>query len=235
MTKIAKEIHAQLKKDIASFGASSTKHTVSYHGTTHRFYGLTSAQKAELVKAVKKKFDLSLSDFVELVDLLYHGDSYEEKTLAGDFLFYFPHMREEISLSQLDTWLGQLEGWAEVDTTCQSMFTAEELLGNWQEWQVFLRKLNKDQNIHKRRASMVLLIKAIRESDDARLSVQALENIDSLVTEEDILITKATSWLLREMIKKHRSAVVQYMQTHQDVLPKIAVRETKRKLETGRK
>ena len=53
--------------------------------------------------------------------------------------------------------------------------------------------------------------------------------------EKDILITKAISWLLRSLVKYHKNEVDQVIEQNKETLPKIAIRETKRKIETGRK
>jgi 3-methyladenine DNA glycosylase AlkD len=87
----------------------------------------------------------------------------------------------------------------------------------------------------KRRASLVLLTRPLRESDDPRLARLAFAIIGRLKHEKDILVTKAVSWLLRALIKYHRREVEAYLEDNMDTLPKIAVRETRNKLQSGRK
>lgn len=96
-------------------------------------------------------------------------------------------------------------------------------------------KLAKSEEISKRRASLVLLTKPVRDTYDERLLKLALGNIDRVKGEKDILITKAVSWLLREMVKNYRKEVEEYLDANEDSLPKVAVRETKVKLKTGKK
>jgi 3-methyladenine DNA glycosylase AlkD len=50
-----------------------------------------------------------------------------------------------------------------------------------------------------------------------------------------ILITKAVSWLLRNLVKHYRTEVEAYLRSNEGRLPAIAVRETFNKLKTGRK
>jgi 3-methyladenine DNA glycosylase AlkD len=80
-----------------------------------------------------------------------------------------------------------------------------------------------------------LLTKPVRDSDDTRLADLAFANIDKLKQDREILVTKAISWLLRDLIKNHRQKVEKYLQKNEDTLPRIAVRETRTKLLTGRK
>lgn len=136
----------------------------------------------------------------------------------------------------LDIWLEKLEGWAEIDSLCQSAFRAEDILGNWREWELYLKAFSRDARfIQKRRASLVLLNKAVEQSTDKRLAILAFNNIDNIKDERDILITKAVSWILRSLVKNHRTEVEKYLQENLDYLPKIAIRETQNKLRTGKK
>ena len=124
----------------------------------------------------------------------------------------------------MDRWLSNRIVWCEVDSLCQSTFIADEVLKRWKEWGKLLKRFVKSENISKRRASIVLLVKACRESDDSRLSDLLFENIEKLKQEKDILITKAVSWGLRELIKNHKNEVAKYLNENIDSLPKIAIR-----------
>lgn len=178
---------------------------------------------------------LEFAGWKALLSGLYDGDSIEERMLAGFMLGRYTSFRRELALPMLDGWIAHLEGWREIDTTCQSNFSAAEVLSNWDEWQPFLIDLSARELIQSRRASLVLMVKPVRDSADERLLETALENVDRLRHETDKLITKAISWVLREAIKSHRQAVGDYVSKRADVLPAIAVREFKKKFETGRR
>ncbi len=143
--------------------------------------------------------------------------------------------RRKFNLNKLDKWLSYTVGWAEVDSLCQSNFDAKEVIQNWPSWQAFLIKLSTDKNIHKRRASMVLLCKPLRQSDDTKLPDLALKLVNDLKHEKEILITKAVSWILRSMVKHHPKELAIYLEENKDSLPSIAYRESTRKLRTGKK
>jgi 3-methyladenine DNA glycosylase AlkD len=63
----------------------------------------------------------------------------------------------------------------------------------------------------------------------------AFKNIDKLKQNGHILVTKAISWLLRDLIKHHRQKVETYLKDNENTLPRIAIRETRTKLLTGKK
>jgi 3-methyladenine DNA glycosylase AlkD len=75
----------------------------------------------------------------------------------------------------------------------------------------------------------------VRDSDDTRLADLAFTNIDKLKKDKEILVTKAISWLLRDLIKHNRQRVETYLKENENMLPRIAFRETRAKLLTGRK
>lgn len=227
--KILLEIKKVTKK-------ADTAWVAYYLGHTHIHYGLDAAQMQGIAREwTESRKDIALTQFVELLDVLYAGKSYEEKAIASILLARLPKIRKQINPKLLNVWLNHLEGWAEIDSLCQSRFTANELLDKWSMWEKRIRNFAKDVNINKKRAALVLLTGTVRASDDKKLADLAFEIIDILKAEKSILITKAISWLLRDLTKHHRKRVENYLNANIDDLPKIAIRETKNKLKTGKK
>jgi len=207
-----------------------------YMGTKHFIYGLKSSQAREIAKKwARENKNISVRDFESFFNSLYQGESHDERTFGGKLLEYLPRLQKQINPSRIDKWLTGAQGWWEVDSLCQMCFGGNEMIERWGKWENIIKKLAKDKDVHKRRASLVLLTKPVRESDDTRLSNLAFENIDLLKQEKDILITKAVSWLLRSLIKYHREEVENYLNANGELLPKIAIRETRRKMLTGKK
>lgn len=234
MNKYHQEILEEIKKH--SGKAGNSWHGSNYLGSGHFRFNISNPEKKSIAKVwVKNHQNLSLKEFLLLLDSLYAGRSYEEKTIGGYLLSFLPKLRKDIDPGFLNQWLDYLVGWAEIDSLCQGNFTAEDLLSNWGEWEKVLRSFSTADNISKHRASLVLLTGPVSQSNDQKLADLALENIERLKRDKDILITKATSWLLRSLVKNHRDRVGKYLKDQVDNLPKIAIRETQRKLDTGKK
>ena len=217
-------------------GRGQVKQRPEHLGTTRKWHGLKNAQsRAILLDFIARHKDLSYDDWLALIDSLYHGDSYEERCAPRTLLGKFPRYRRQLPLPQLDAWLGCLNGWAEVDSACQTVFSADDLLADWAAWSALLESLARDENINKRRAALVLLTAPISQSPDDRILDLSLKLIDRLKGEKDGRVAKAISWLLRKGIKQHRDAIAAYLEANAPALPAIAVRETRRKLATGKK
>ena len=217
-------------------GRGQTSQRPEHLGTARHWYGLTNAQRRRiLLDFAAANRSLPYADWRDLIDALYHGDSYEERCAPQTLFLKYPQHRRALPLPQLDAWLACLDGWAEVDSTCQTVFHATDLLADWAGWAACLRALAADANVNKRRAALVLLTAPVTQSDDARLLSLSLELIGALQSDKDKRITKAVSWLLRKAIKHHRAAIAEYVEAHAGSLPASAVRETRRKLLTGKK
>jgi len=217
-------------------GRGQRKQRPEHLGTRRKRYGLTNARRRQiLLDFITRHKDMTYNAWVALIDALYHGESYEERCAPQTLLVKFPQYRRQLPLSQLDEWLGNLEGWAEVDSTCQTVFSDKDMLTDWDAWQDFLKTLAGDENTNKRRASLVLLTAPISSSPDTRILDLSLHLIDRLKHEKDKRITKAISWLLRKGIRQHRQAIEAYLDSNAGTLPAIAQRETRKKLLTGKK
>lgn len=230
--------HKKLLEEMLKYSHKDriTKLPINYSGSIHLDYNLKTSDSRQIAKDwVKDNSNIEIDDFVLLLDSLYESDSIDEKMMAGKLIGYQSKLRSHINPQSVNKWLSYLVGWAEIDSLCQSNFTYKDLFSNWAEWEKLLDELSQDKNVSKRRASIVLLTGPISHSDDERLVQIAFQNIDRLKLEKDILITKAISWLLRDMTKNHRDEVAKYLEENNETLPKIAIRETNRKLLTGRK
>lgn len=234
MNKYHQEILKEIKK--YSHPEPFPDFNLRYLGTHSPCFGIRTPDHQSIIKNfIKSHSNFSLEEYMELLNSLSDGKYHEEKNTVGGLLVVNPKLASQIDPKILDQWLSNREGWLEVDSLCQSSFSAKILLDNWPTWQKLLKNFNQDKHISKRRASLVLLNKSVGQSDDQKLAGLALENINNLKHEKDILITKAISWLLRSLIKNHRQRVEEYLKENANSLPKIAIRETKKKLETGKK
>ncbi|MCL4200098.1 DNA alkylation repair protein [Patescibacteria group bacterium] len=205
-----------------------------YVGTKHRVYNVPTPVMHDIAKNFAEEHkDIGADDCISLVNSLFHASSFEEKVLATMILRRFPIILASLPASYIDQWLCLLTGWAEVDTFCDEIDYWLRI--NPASGVKLLKKWNKDPYLEKRRASLVVLCSSLRHSPDPRWKTLAFTFTDALAHEKHVMITKAISWVLRAMVKYHKSEVTYYIQSHQNTLPKIAIREATKKIQTGRK
>lgn len=227
--------HQQILEKIKKFEQAPKKYgDRNYLGTKSEQYHLTNPQKWQIAKTwAKENKDIDFKGFCDLLNSLSLGTSHEEKTIAGMILYLFPKLRSQITPEVVKKWLENRHGWSEVDNICQNNFTYKDFYLSWPEWERAVRTFSKDKNVHVRRSSLVLLTGPVNYCPDQKLSNLAFENIERLKGGNDILITKAISWLLRSLIKHHKAEVADYLKKNTNSLPKIALREARYKLQYG--
>ncbi len=234
-------MHREHKKILITIKARSGKATAftasdAYLGTSHPRYPINVPTMRSLAKEwLRENAGMDVKTFLAVLTSLIQGKSCTEKLVAGLLLNLAKGDLRAIDPHLLVQWLGHLEGWVEIDTLCTGSFAAAEIPRQWPAWKKIVHDLSRSPNINKRRASLVLLCTPLRKSDDPRLLPAALKNIDRLKGEKGVIITKAISWVLRCGVVHHKAAIKKYVDLNEDTLPKIAVRETRMLITTGRK
>jgi 3-methyladenine DNA glycosylase AlkD len=223
---------------IKEHSGTPTQHTFldSYLGNEHPRYPINAPTLRKIARDwMRAHKQIEADDFAAMLTSLVEGESSTEKIMAGVLMDYATKEQWRFDAKLFDNWLEHLVGWAEVDAVCTGKYTVHQIPVDWKKWKPLLVRFSKSKDIHKRRASLVLLCSPIRYSAEKDIAFIALENIDRVKHEKEILITKAVSWLLRSMIKKHKTLVAEYIRDNKSSLPPIAVRETMTKLKTGKK
>jgi 3-methyladenine DNA glycosylase AlkD len=227
---------AEIRRRGEPQGPGETGQNDSYGGSGRPYYLVSVPDRRTMARAwAAAHRKAPASEALAVVESLFDGASHEEKTLATLILRYSDAARRAVAPDDVDRWLGKLNGWAEVDSLCQNLFTAEDFASDWPAWKRLIEALSLSADINKRRAALVLLVGPVHYSADPRFSDLAFVVLERLKPEKPILITKAVSWLLRSLVTRHRDAVAAYLDANAGSLPKVAIRETQTKLKTGTK
>jgi len=236
MKNVAEKIRSCLQKASKPTSKKELNFVERYLGTRRKFLCVKAGVRDEILhETVKEVKKMPSAEITKLLDDLFASDTFEYVNFAGKLLTKSKEAKECGTFEKLEKWIAPTSGWAECDSICQSLFVEKDVLENWIEWQKTIRKFSASKNIQLRRASLVLQCKPARGSDDPKLRELAFETIDKLKHEKDVLITKAVSWLLRSLTVKNGAEVRQYLEVNRGSLPKIAYRETLKKIETGKK
>lgn len=230
--------HQEILSLIKENATTPTQHTFldGYLGNAHPKYPIDNPTLRLIAKEWMRDHQTMNADgFQKLISSMVKGKSATEKMMAGILLDFSTKEQRSFDPTHFDQWLDHVEGWAEVDTLCTGKYPITEIPTKLAIWKKLLLSFSKSKNINKRRASLVFLCSPTSQEVNEELANLALAIIDRLKGEKEILITKAISWLLRSMVRYHKSMVSDFVKANRETLPAIAVRETMVKMETGKK
>jgi 3-methyladenine DNA glycosylase AlkD len=230
--------HKEILQLIQHHSGRATQHTFldGYLGNTHPRYAISAPVLRKIAREwTREHRHLTAREYAALVEAFILAPSSTEKCMAGILLDNSTKEQRRFNPKLFDSWLDHLVGWAEVDSVCTGKYAITEIPGQWKSWKSLITKFSKSKNINKRRASLVLFCSPLSNVDDERLANHALNIVDRLKNEKEILITKAISWVLRSMERRYRKQLESYIKENMGTLPKVALRETMIKLKTGLK
>ena len=180
MNSLHKEIIAEFQK-VAQDPNNTTlpkMNSASYSGSPRESYHIKNSVKYQLLKEWKSRHpSITFEEFINVLNSLNKGKTSTERTSIGYLLEIFPQYRKRLDLSKLENWISNLEGWAEIDSLCQRPFSKKDLELRWDEWKNLLQRLNQSTNPSKQRASLVLMIKTLRQTNNQKIVEFAFQNI----------------------------------------------------------
>lgn len=197
---------------------------VGQYGEGDVFVGATVPECREVAK---KYLDLSLVDIKKLL----YSKIHEERLIS---LFILVHqfekgdkkIREKVYKFYLNN-AKQVNNWDLVDTSAHKIVGAY-LLENPEEKKI-LEKLANSKNLWERRISIISTFQFIKtgELDEAFKVAEMLMNDkhDPAWPQGGAsLIHKAVGWMLREVGKKDKNALVSFLNKHKHHMPRTALR-----------
>jgi 3-methyladenine DNA glycosylase AlkD len=175
-----------------------------------------------------------MDDLLPLIEALWAGESREERLIALELPQHYPLAISQLTWRHFDRWRGDLDSWELTDVL------GVGVLGPWvaaslDQREQHLWDLVHDEDIWSRRLGLVSVVGLRRARTSVDMLALALGLIDQVKGERDHAITRAISWVLRELGQKHPGEVAAYLEENVDLLPKYVVREVTNKLTTGRK
>lgn len=198
-------------------------------------YGLRVWQIRQIVRAWRREHrDVSMDDLLPLVEALWAGESREERLIALELPQHYPFAISQLTWEHFDRWRRDLDNWELTDVLGLGV------LGPWAAASLERRErhlwdLVQDESIWSRRLGLVSIVGLNRARAHVDLLALALGLIDQVKGEPDRTITRAISWVLRELGKEHPGEVLAYLEENVDLLPKYVLQEVTNKLTTGRK
>ncbi len=139
-----------------------------------------------------------------------------------------------LSYEDLTALWGNLDNWASVDHYTVGIYGV--LWGRGVVKDHHIDKLLKSADFWDRRVAVVSTVALnLRSRGGTGDTLRTLSVCERVVDERQPMIWKALSWALRELSKRDKEAVWDFLEKHEQKMSKQAVREITHKLEFGTK
>jgi len=205
--------------------------------TRLKIYGVRVPRLREIAhdwQRAHKKISHEDGDLMALVEALWDGGTREERLLAVYLLERYRRWIPDLTWAHFERWRQGLDNW-EVSDGLGQWVLGRWLLADPDERLDHLWNLIADEDVWSRRLALVATTWLNRGRKDVSFPDLTLGLVDRVKRERHPMITKAVSWALRELSKKHPDRVGAYLEANRDTLAAHVVREVDNKLRTGLK
>ena len=229
---VVKEIIAALK-DLGD--PERIEKSKTYFPTSMKVLGVTNPKLKLVIKELKSCYaDWKEKDWIALSKALVASEMFECQILAFEMIGRNKKLLNELKYEDLAE-LGQnLDNWASADHFTVGIYGVLWRLGVVKDHHI--DRLLESTDFWERRVAVVstvaLNLKSRGGTGDTRRTLVVCERV---IDERQDMIQKALSWALRELSKRDRDAVVDFMDNYGDRLSNRVIREVTHKLEFGTK
>lgn len=200
-----------------------------------KVYGLRTTVLRQIAGAWQRAHErIAREDLLVLVEAMGHGESREERIVALELLRHYSRWIPDLTWAHLERWRRGLDNWELTDVLGVGIL-GPWVLGDPDARLSHLKHLIADEDVWSRRLALVSTEGLNRADKGITFPAVTLDLIDRVKQERHPTITKAISWALRVMIKKHPNEVAAYLEDNRGALATHVVREVSNKLKTGRK
>ncbi|MGA1866115.1 MAG: DNA alkylation repair protein [Thermoplasmatota archaeon] len=176
----------------------------------------------------------STTDIIRIAKKLVDTRTFECQQVAFELLDSNKKALHSLTGRDLEDLRKGLDNWISVDTY-SALLTGVA----WREGRLsddIIEGWARSDNRWERRTAVVCTIALNQKARGGTGDVErTLRVCEMVAADKDDMVGKALSWALRELTKIDRKPVIDFMEKHDDVLPKRVKREVSTKLRTGKK
>lgn len=194
----------------------------AYMKSTMPFYGISSPEVRAIGRRVFDGTELSCAKWRTTILRLWRGARYREERYAALYLLRLKKHRNCVTLDampMLQEMVVTGAWWDLVDETARVI--GDLLRENPQQMRPVMRKWSTDQNLWKRRVSIICQLGFKGDTDLELLYA----NIEPNLGDRDFFIRKAIGWALRQYAWTDAMEVAGYVRAHEKQLSGLSKRE----------
>jgi len=211
LNNLLKEIQSYANPEKAKIYQRFFKTGKGEYGEGDIFLGLTMPQQREIAKKYK---ELSFSQINKLLDSKIHEHRMQAGILLTKKAKLFPEETFNLYLKHAK----KFNNWDLVDVTCTR--TVGEFLLDKPKQRKILYDLAKSKNLWEKRVAIVSTFSFIRKNQLG----DTLKISEFLLKDKHDLIHKAIGWMLREVGKKDKKVLVDFIKTTYKNIPRTTLR-----------
>jgi 3-methyladenine DNA glycosylase AlkD len=210
---VSQALHQVATPERAKANAWFFKTGPGQYGEGDKFVGVTVPQQRKVAKQFK---DLPLKELEKLIKSPWH-----EERLTGLFILVNQYQKADDKTQKSIAGFyhknrSHVNNWDLVDSS------APYILGDYllNHSSSVLYRLAKSRSVWDRRIAIITTLNFIRfgQYEDT------LKLAEQLLGDKHDLIQKAVGWMLREMGKRDRTTLLQFLEKHADAMPRTALR-----------
>ncbi len=232
MDKIINEIIATLES-LAS--QRQMKYATNICTTSMKMFGVNSAALRNISKELRAiTFDWEWNKKIELLKKLVETRIFECQQLAYVFISDNKKIWNSLTKKDIIDLNQNMDNWATVDAYSVCVAGNAWRRGVFDD--AYFKTLLKSEDIWQRRIAIVSTIPLNSKAQGGTGDTKRTLDICRLVVEEyHDMIVKALSWALRELAKRDKEEVQNFIDRYEEVLHKKVIREVTNKLVFGKK
>lgn len=174
------------------------------------------------------------ADVIALARALRAQNIVESRHVGYELIERHKAAREALTIEALEALGEGLDNWACVDSFCTSLVGTA-----WREGRIGdddIRRWADSEDLWWRRAAVVATVPLnLKSRGGTGDTPRTLEICERLLDDREVMVQKAISWALRELVPWDREAVVAFLAEHEARLAARVRREVHKKLTTGKK
>jgi 3-methyladenine DNA glycosylase AlkD len=207
----------------------------TYAPTAMEVEGVTGPELKGVIRDLKQKYrEWDTGAWITLCVALVDTSVFECQVLAYELIGRNKKLLASLEKKDLDGLAKNLDNWASVDSFAAGIYGV--LWGRGVVMDEDIGKLLDSEDHWQRRVAVVstvgLNLKSRGGTGDTPRTLQVCE---AVVGDHHEMIQKALSWALRELSKRDRKAVADFIAKHENQLARRVIREVNHKLDFGTK
>jgi len=234
--KNMQKIVADIKTSLLSFQDLKRKELAkTYFPTRMEVIGVVSADEKAIVKEMRvrtKPFEVVQK--IELAKHLVQTNIFECQHVAYEYLGRDKHLLQELTNTDIDDLMHNLDNWVSVDSFGVYITGVVWRLGAIDTTKI--KSWFNSEDVWIRRLALVSTVPLnLKSRGGMGDSDRTLEICRLAVNDHADMINKALSWALRELSKRSKTDVEEFIDCYETQLHSRVLREVRNKLLTGKK